>query len=87
MARGGVRFEVIVTGKGSDHRGTRQRISTHAREDSALGRVVEIIKQWADSHGAVQSGTTIMVVDMTDGGKLFEATYLGYEPSDLLSGR
>lgn len=86
MARGGVRFEVVVTGSGPDHKGTRQRISTHARADSALGRVVEIIKQWGASHGAVSPGTTVMVIDMTDGGKLFEGTYLGYEP-DLLSGR
>lgn len=81
------RFEVIVLGKDGDGKPTRQRISTHARPDSALGRLVDIIKQWAASHGAVTPGTTVKIIDMVDGGTFFEATYLGYEPDSLFSGR
>lgn len=80
------RLEVAVNGRDPAGRRTHQRISTHATEDSAFTRIVEIMKQWGDSHGAIKTGTEIAIVDMADGGKVFTATYLGYEP-DLLSGR
>lgn len=86
MAPARTRFEVIVQGKDANGKPTRQRISTHARQDSALHRVVDIIKQWAASHGAVQPGTTVMIVDMVDGGIYFQAALLGFEPADLFSG-
>lgn len=64
---------------------TRSRIGLAASEHSALTRATEVIRQWADSHGATRPGTHIDVIDLNDGGKLFTATYLGYEPS-VLSG-
>ena len=84
MSTGRARFEIIVTGKGSDHRGTRQRIGVAATEEAAFRRAIEVLLQWRDSHGAVQPGTMVSIVDLADGGKLFQAEYLGYEPQTLI---
>lgn len=80
------RLRVVITGRDQIGNPTRTVVSHHATEHSAFGRVCEILGQWGDSHGAVPVNTTVSIVDTNDGGTVFAATYLGYEP-DLLSGR
>ena len=86
-ARSPTRFQVVVTSRDADERPTRQVISNHGQQSPAMIRTTEIIKQWAAAQGAIRPGTTVLVVDLIDGGTLFSATYLGHEPHDLLSGR
>ena len=77
------RLEIVVRGRDSAGRRTHTVVSAHATEQSAMIRVCEILRQWGDSHGAVPIGTRVSIVDKRDGGELFYAEYLGYEP-DLL---
>lgn len=79
------RLQVVVDGQTEQGRRTRTVISHHATEHSAFTRVIEIMRQWSDSHGATPVGTTVSIIDSADGGTLFFARYLGFEP-DLLSG-
>lgn len=52
----------------------------------AFERVCDVLAQWAASEGAITPGVRISIVDKNDGGKLFEATYLGYDNTQLLGG-
>ena len=77
------RFVVEITSTDADRKPTRQQVSTHAVESASLRAICAIIQQWAAMEGAVTAGTTVSIVDTTDGGVLFSAKYLGYEPNTL----
>lgn len=58
-------------------------LSKHVQMSGAWSKALGILAQWAQSEGAVTPGTTISIIDTNDGGKLFTATYLGFEPNLL----
>lgn len=78
------RFVVMVLGTDEHHRATRQVVSQHAAESAAFGSVVNVLKQWAASHGAIQPGTKVVISDRNDGGQIFRMEYLGFN-EDLLT--
>lgn len=74
-------FEIRVGGIDSAGTPYNNRLSLYATMKGAWGRVIEVLQQWASSEGAISQGTEISIVDTRDGGKLFTATYLGFEPN------
>jgi len=68
-----------VQGTDSANKATRQVIATVATESAAFKRMVEILLQWEASHGAIRPGTSVSIVHMHDGGKVFCMEYLGYQ--------
>lgn len=76
----------MVLGTDEHHKATRHNQSQHARVDAAMGSVVNILKQWAASHGAIQPGTRVVITDRHDGGKVFSMEYLGFDETLLTEG-
>lgn len=74
----------MVLGTDEHHKATRHTVSEHIREDAAMGAVVNVLKQWAASQGAVQPGTKVVIADRNDGGQVFKMEYLGFN-EDLLT--
>jgi hypothetical protein len=72
-------FHVVVQGVDEYQRATRQVIAKVASESAAFKRLVEVLLQWEASHGAIRPGTKVSIVHATDGGKVFQMEYLGYQ--------
>lgn len=82
--RGGVRqFDVRVSGTDSVRTPFNNRLALFATIHGAWRKTLEVLNQWAASEGTITPGTEISIVDTRDGGKLFTATYLGFEPTLL----
>jgi hypothetical protein len=47
--------------------------------------LAELARTWANAHGAVPEGTTVDVIDTTDGGPIAQLKFLGFEQGTLES--
>lgn len=74
----GPRFAVRVRGRDAAGKLTVAVISRHGRLEGAYEGMCGVIKQWAVSHGAIQPGTSIVIVDTHDGGAIARIEYLGF---------
>jgi hypothetical protein len=43
----------------------------------------EIARQWANNHGTIHPGTTVDLIDTTDGGPVAQLKYNGFEAGTL----
>lgn len=84
--RGKLRFVIEVTGTDENHRATRVIVGHAVKPEAAFKRVTEVIAQWGASQGATAPGTKLVIRDVSDGGPLFVAEYLGYG-NDIFTGR
>jgi hypothetical protein len=63
------------------------RISLHATMEAAWAAMMDIVTKWGQAQGAVSPGAKVSIVDTRDGGILFSAEYLGFEPNLLSEGQ
>lgn len=78
-------FVIEVHGTDEHHKATRQTVGFATTVGSAIGRLVEVLKQWQAAEGAIAPGTKVVVRDKRDGGTILSAQYMGFG-ADLLTG-
>lgn len=76
-------FDVRISGKEPNGTAYNNRMSLHPTMDGAFTAVIAILTRWGQAQGALHENTRVSIVDTRDGGKLFEAVFLGYEPNLL----
>lgn len=81
--RGPGRFEVRVYVPATDGPGTRSTYSRTSKLEIALMGMSEIVRQWANVHGAVKPRVTVDVVDTNDGGIVAQLKFLGFETGTM----
>jgi hypothetical protein len=76
-------FDVRVSGKEPNGTVYNNRMSLHATMDAAWNAAIAILIRWGQAQGALHEGTTVSIIDTRDGGRLFAAVFLGFEPNLL----
>lgn len=81
--RGSGRFEVRVYIPASAGPGARTLYTRTSKLELGLMALSELARSWANKHGAVVEGTTVDLIDTTDGGPIAQLKYLGFASGTL----
>lgn len=83
MNRGSGRFEVRVFVPSPPGPGTRSTYLRTSRIETGLAGLSGMAKAWANNHGEVAPGTTVDLIDVTDGGPVAQLKFLGFNEDTL----
>lgn len=81
--RGAGRFEVRVLTPAPSGSGTRSVHTRTSKLEIGLMALAELARTWANAHGAIAEGTTVDLIDTTDGGPVAQLKWLGFEAGTL----
>lgn len=82
----GPRFVIEVLPGGREAAHGRQRVGTAATQRAAIGRVCEVMQQWANAEGAIAPDTRMSIVDTETANEILAVDYLGYQQALPLGG-
>lgn len=83
MNRGSGRFEIRVYVPAPDGPGRRSTQLRTSRIELGLAGLSGMAKAWANNHGEVVPGTTVDLIDVTDGGPIAQLKFLGFGQDTL----
>lgn len=82
-SQGTGRFEVRVQTPAPHGPGTRSIYTRTSRVQLGLAALSQIARQWANTDGSVAPGTTVDLIDTTDGGPVAQLKFLGFATGTL----
>lgn len=83
--RGSGRFEVRVLTPAPSGPGTHSVYTRTSKLELGLMALSEFARAWANKHGEVVEGTTVDLIDTTDGGPVAQLKFLGFASGTLES--